>query len=145
MVDRQISKAQADHLFKQSQILRAEQIQLAAHIFDVPFEQQDAFVVAESIGFEFVQVEPFEQTPMNSQFQISHDRTKVSFQFGAADRRGLFRFECQRERSDSDRFSGGEVDALATDHFGVADHATIDADVFELQLSVVTSDDRLPL
>ncbi len=39
----------------------------------------------------------------------------------------------------------GEPDALAAHHFGVADHATVDADVFELQLSVVTSDDRLPL
>jgi hypothetical protein len=82
---------------------------------------------------------------MHSQFKIRHDRSKMSFQFRPADRSGFFRFERQRERPNANRFARGESDTLSAHHFGVADHATVDADVFELQLSVVTSDDRLPL
>ncbi len=61
LVDDIVAERQADDLLQQRVVLFAEQPQLPADVFDVLLQQQDAFVVAELVVLQFVQVEAFEQ------------------------------------------------------------------------------------
>ncbi len=115
----------------------------SSDVFDMPFEQQDAVLIAKLVRFQLVKIEPRQQPPVHAEFQVRHDRPQVRFHFGAADRSGFVRFERQRERSDAHGLAGGEFDLLSAHDFRVADDTTVDADVFKLQLPVVTPNDGL--
>ena len=60
----------------------AEDLQLAADVLDVVFQQEDALRVAGPVGLELVEVQPFQQLAVDPQLQVGHDRAEVGFQLG---------------------------------------------------------------
>ena len=139
LVDQVVAERQAGDLLHQRLVLGTEDVQLAANVLDVVFQQEDALRVAAVTGFELVQVEPFQQLLVDLQLQVGHDRAQMGFQLAAADRGGLLGLEGQRVGPDADLGARLEHARLPAQHLLVAHDAAIQADVLQHQLAVTWS------
>ena len=121
---------------QQGFVLRREDAQVAADVVDVVLQQEDARGVAAAMGFKLVKVEPLQQFAVDAQLQFGHDRAEVGLQFGAGDGRRPLGFEVERVGPDADFRARLEDGRLSAEHLLVADNATVQSHVLQVQLAV---------
>ena len=139
-----VAQPQAGNLLQQRVVDIAEQVHLAANVFDVVFQRQNALGRGSAGGIGLVQIEAFEQLFVNPQFQIGHRGAQMGFELLAADAGHLFGPEADRVGPDADLDAGSELGPLSAEHFRIADQAAIQADVFQFHFAVMNAHHGVP-
>ena len=80
LVDEVVAERQTGDFLNEGLVFGPKDVQLAADVLDVVFQQNDALRVAAVAGLELVEIEPFQQLLMDLQFQIGHDRPQVGLE-----------------------------------------------------------------